>query len=391
MQLSPWRVLKTLRETLGHLREEVARNESRIQALETQLVESSASALRQAADERERRLREATDSIVEFVTLRVDEVQVGLNQLLIDRTSEVYADLIKKIDDRILSTENAILSHISSLERSIAATQNDLRGTQSDLARQMSELRRALSALQRVSFHSSTSPDSELATSARTSPIDDVTYSMIEDRFRGSTDEIYERQRQYLPYVQERVTHEFPLLDVGCGRGEWLRLLRDHGLHATGLDMNVAFVEECHEADLSVALGVIPEHFASIKDDSLGAITMFQVAEHLDFATLQTSIHESHRVLKPGGVLIIEFPNIQTHAVGASTFWIDPTHARPLHPQVVEFLVQTAGFTLVPSMYSSPVIEIPELSGLDASTKSLLLRITEMVGGSGDVAVIGFA
>lgn len=327
-----------------------------------------------AAEYTERRISEAQQAIIDFVVTRGNEIQEGMNSLLEARAGEVYRDLTRQSEERINSTETAL---------------------KDDFVRQLSEMRRAVSALSRTSgfapLDASTSGTPQAETDQQSLRINDVLYSMLEDRFRGDIALIRERQSQYLPVVLNQVSPTQPLLDIGCGRGEWLTLLTDSGIAARGVDTNVAFVEECRTQGLNVELGRVPDYLTHIDDQSLGAITLFQVAEHLDFATLTDLFEQCHRVLMPGGVLLLEFPNIRSLMVGATTFWIDPTHHRPLHPQVVEFLVQQAGFVLQPTIYSSPVMSRPQLDGLPEQAQAFLYELADIVGGAGDVAVVATA
>ncbi len=175
----------------------------------------------------------------------------------------------------------------------------------------------------------------------------DELYEAFEDQYRGREEDIKNRQSYYLPIVQSVVNVNNPLLDIGCGRGEWLTLLRDHGLPASGVDTNQAAVARCTERGLQVDLDDGLRRLRSVPESSLGAVTLFQVIEHLDLATLVEVLRSSLTALTTGGVLLAEFPNIESLSVGASTFWLDPTHIRPLHPQLVTFLAREVGFRTV--------------------------------------------
>lgn len=211
--------------------------------------------------------------------------------------------------------------------------------------------------------------------------VSDELYAAIEARFRGDPSLIKSRQQQYLPYVSGTMNGA-QLLDLGCGRGEWLELLRENGLPARGVDSNRAFVDSARARGLDVTEGDITDHLGRQADASLGVITMFQVAEHLPLGVLEKILSESHRVLGPGGVLIVEIPNIETLRVGAATFWIDPTHERPLFPEFLVFMVERAGFASVVRQTSTALDDTPD--GLSETEASLFQRIN----GDGDFAVI---
>ena len=143
------------------------------------------------------------------------------------------------------------------------------------------------------------------------------------------------------------------MLDLGCGRGEWLEVLAENGLAARGLDLNRVAVEECAQAGLDVVHADALEHLRAIKSDTLGAIAAFHVIEHLGFGQLIALLDEIQRVLRPDGAVLLETPNPENLIVGACNFWLDPTHVKPLPPELMQFLCETRGFTPVRSPASS--------------------------------------
>ena len=215
----------------------------------------------------------------------------------------------------------------------------------------------------------------------QSSDVSDSLYAAIEDRFRGAPEAIAERQSRYLTHLSG-VSGETPALDLGCGRGEWLGLLSAHGIAASGIDSNEVFVSQCQSRGLQVRRGDLLDELRSIASGSLGAVSMFQVAEHLPLRYLENVLAHAHRVLTDEGVLIVEIPNVETLRVGAATFWIDPTHQRPIFPEFLALLVERAGFTSIMRDTSTPLTETP--SGLDNVTRQLW----ERVNGAGDFAVI---
>ena len=254
------------------------------------------------------------------------------------------------------------------------------------------ELRRAIDRI-RVGGTAVAAPDSNPGTGRveHATQIDDVMYIALEDHFRGDPAIIRERQSSYLPYVRDCVDHGYPLLDIGFGRGEWLELLRDHSIPSRGIDTNIVSVEEASARGLDVMHVDIAEHLANLPDQSIGAITLFQVFEHLPFPVLLESMRSIVRVLRPGGVLIAEVPNSENLSVGASTFWIDPTHQRPLFPGVLKFLAKEVGFATVEGLYSSPLAPEPDLSAIPEPARTTVLDLFRRVYGAGDFALIARA
>ncbi len=224
-----------------------------------------------------------------------------------------------------------------------------------------------------------------------TSVIDDAFYISLEDRFRGDTKLITDRQKEYLPFISDIVNDSTPLLDIGCGRGEWLDLLKSEGIASRGVDSNQSAVAECQEKSLNVTNSDLLTALINTPSQSLGSVTMFQVLEHLPFDVVVNVLRESLRVLVPGGVFIGEIPNCETLRVGASTFWIDPTHQRPLYPAVLEFIASEVGFRSTKGRYSSPLALTPVIDHLPEQVANIILDLHYRVNGPGDFAIIATA
>jgi SAM-dependent methyltransferase len=168
----------------------------------------------------------------------------------------------------------------------------------------------------------------------------DALYVALEDRFRGSREEIKERVREYLPYVKDFE----PVIDLGCGRGEWLEVLAENGIESCGVDSNGLQVEQCRARGFDVAEQDLFVYLKSLPDESAGTITGFHIIEHLSFNALTALLNEVLRVLRPGGVAIFETPNPENIVVGANYFYLDPTHRHPLPTELMEFLFRNRGF-----------------------------------------------
>jgi SAM-dependent methyltransferase len=157
--------------------------------------------------------------------------------------------------------------------------------------------------------------------------------------FRGREDFIAERQRVYLPFVQgmKRV------IDLGCGRGEFLRLLAEKGIRATGVEMDEALVERLRREGHEVIAGDAVNYLRSLPEATVDAIFSAQVIEHLDPKDLRELLALSRTRLRRGGVLIAETVNPESHQA-LKTFHVDLTHQRPIYPQVLLHLCREAGF-----------------------------------------------
>jgi SAM-dependent methyltransferase len=175
-------------------------------------------------------------------------------------------------------------------------------------------------------------------------------YVALEDRFRGSRAEIKERFREYLPYVKDCE----PVIDLGCGRGEWLELLTESGIEARGVESNPLQVRQCTDRGLVVVEQDLFVYLRTLPDESAGAITGFHIIEHVSFNALVLLLNEVLRILRPGGVAIFETPNPENVIVGSNYFYLDPTHRHPLPTELMEFLFKNRGFENVELLMLHP-------------------------------------
>lgn len=169
-------------------------------------------------------------------------------------------------------------------------------------------------------------------------------YIAFEDRFRGPFDKIKERVSVYIDNLAHLANTNKRVVDIGCGRGELLTALRESGIHAIGVDSNPSSITSLQGRGFEASCEDLSDFLKRTPDSSLAAITMLHVVEHLPFDQLLTTFQEVFRVLEPGGIFIAETPNSLNLTVGSSTFWIDPTHQKPLHPEVLRFLSDFIGF-----------------------------------------------
>jgi O-antigen chain-terminating methyltransferase len=163
-------------------------------------------------------------------------------------------------------------------------------------------------------------------------------YFAFEARMRAPTAEVRERQR---PYVEDLRGHA-PVLDLGCGRGELLELLREQGIEARGIDANADMVAFARGEGLDVTQGDLFEVLES--ERGLGAITALQVVEHLPPGALVRFLELTHAALRSNGLLIVETINPASPAALVHYF-ADLTHAQPVVPATLELLARHAGFS----------------------------------------------
>ncbi|MFN2239304.1 MAG: class I SAM-dependent methyltransferase [Thermoanaerobaculia bacterium] len=167
-------------------------------------------------------------------------------------------------------------------------------------------------------------------------------YRRLEEGLRGSEGEV----RESLAFYLDRARQSQPVVDVGCGRGEFLEMCRAGGIEARGFDTNELSVADLRARGLTVSAEAIPDCFRGMADASIGSIFASHVVEHLPIEPLIELFAESRRVLRPGGFLMIETPNAEALAMSASDFWRDPTHLAPRHLAALTLLAREYGFAV---------------------------------------------
>ena len=170
-------------------------------------------------------------------------------------------------------------------------------------------------------------------------------YLAFEDTYRGSENLVSERLSVYLPYVERCLSRATSIsaLDLGCGRGEWLHLLKNLGILGIGLDCNPLAVAHCQDKGINVKFGEANAGLQEIDDESLDLITAFHLIEHLSVDNFYGLLIEIVRVLKPGGQVFLETPNPANILVSSYDFYRDPSHQQPVHPDTLRFLLHSFG------------------------------------------------
>jgi SAM-dependent methyltransferase len=205
-------------------------------------------------------------------------------------------------------------------------------------------------------------PSPEVAR-ATTRAAADSSYTAFENRFRGSREEIRSRQEDDVALFRDLA----PVVDLGCGRGEFLELLGAAGIEAWGVEGNANAFRECREKGLDVVQGDLVNVLQEQDAGSLGGLFAAQVAEHLPPPVLGALLAEAHRTLRAGGLLVLETPNPASALSFHDVFIRDLTHERPLHPETLRFLAAAAGFTDVRIQMRNPVPEDVRLRLLPGS------------------------
>lgn len=207
-------------------------------------------------------------------------------------------------------------------------------------------------------------------------------YRTFEEKFRGPRELVKSRLRVYLPFLRPlRGSFSTALaVDLGCGRGEWLELLYEQGFEAEGVDLDDGMLAACRDLGLKVQTGDALGYLTALPDDSQAIVSGFHLVEHIPFQVLLQLVAEALRVLKPGGLLILETPNPENIIVGATNFYIDPTHHRPIPPPLLAFIPEHVGFK------RTRVLRLQEADDLRNNPTPCLLEVLN--GVSPDYAVV---
>jgi 2-polyprenyl-3-methyl-5-hydroxy-6-metoxy-1,4-benzoquinol methylase len=243
-------------------------------------------------------------------------------------------------------------------------------GALPDLRAQVGVLQRATQMLKRE-LESAPSPQlpatSHQPPVAGHQPLDDYKYVGFEDRFRGSDEDIRTKLGAYVPLF----AGASDVLDVGCGRGEFLALLRAEGVRVTGVDANHEMAVVARERGLEVVESDALVHLESMADGSLGGIMAAQVVEHLEPAYLMRLLATAFHKLRPGAPVVIETINPACWLAFFSSYLRDFTHVRPIHPETLQYLLQASGFGGVTIRYSAPVPDHMKMQPIDLPAETL--------------------
>jgi len=187
--------------------------------------------------------------------------------------------------------------------------------------------------------------------------LDAYKYLAFEDKFRGSREEIRARLAEYLPDFEGATD----VLDVGCGRGEFLDLLRERGIAARGVDVNHEMVEACRARGLDVAEADALGYLDALADQSLGGLFAAQVVEHLEPAYLVRLLETAYHKLRPGAKIVLETINPACWYAFFESYLRDLTHVRPLHPDTLVYLLVASGFQRTEVRYRAPFPDASKL------------------------------
>jgi len=274
---------------------------------------------------------------------------------LADAKDRLYASLGNTRADLLLEAMDKRLEHVSLGLRRLSER---FSGVETSLTVARSELRG-------LEARASGTSAPETGTGAAFDPqtFEAEHYLAFEERFRGSSEELRERLRTYVSYFEGLA----PVVDLGCGRGEFLELLRDAAIESKGIDANREMVHTCRDKNLEAEVSDLTSYLEHAASGSLGGLFAAQVIEHLPPPTLRTVLGECYRVLAPHGCVVLETVNPRSVAAFVA-FYRDLTHQKPVHPETLEFLLRAVGFRDVTIRYGSPISERAKLLDVTSDT-----------------------
>ncbi|MGF6485062.1 methyltransferase domain-containing protein [Paraburkholderia sp. JPY419] len=217
----------------------------------------------------------------------------------------------------------------------------------------------------------------------------DAYYLAFEDANRGTRENVRAKLAIYDDWLATnvpragRLTHQ--IVDIGCGRGEWLSYVRERGHDAIGIDVSPVMVKACVAQGFDARHTDALKYLRSLPTGSVAAVTGFHIIEHLPFDYLFALVQESYRVLVEGGSVLFETPNPENILVGSHTFYHDFTHRNPITPSAITFLLKYHHFEAIDIIRSSPYPEEAKVPGNDPLTE----RVNGHLCGPQDFAVHG--
>ncbi len=366
-RLSPW----GLKKAINHLQDSVDRSAEHQRALDGHI------------DSLGDRVA-AAESRLDAVEEEIRMIQAELGSLRDDRTS--------RLEERVDSVEADAAQLKDQVVPAAVERGNVL------IDRLAEELEEVASLVERMALSEPIPVPSRAGSRQLAEALADVQPRLLE-AFRGPEEEIRHRLDHHLPVLRDAT----PVVDLGCGRGELLLLLREAGIKACGVEQDPALVQAARRRGVEVIEGDALDTLRSHTEDQLGAVVAIHLLEHLEPALVLELLREARRVLRPGGVFLAECPNPHSLRVGAALYWCDPTHARPLLPETLELYFKSSGYEVQHVEYLHPFPEeqrigsalgsVPpdvssEIAKVYENIAKLIGRIDDLLNGPRDFAIV---
>ena len=303
---------------------------------------------------------------------RYNAALTALDRVIVNATrfAELSREDAAAIGTALLGFLQQITAFVDTKDRALTAR----------LAAQLDEHQRSLDAIPELRTHiavlrreiasgasRSPSPESRIPSPEPRIPNPDITYAAFEDTFRGSTEEIRNKQRAYVPLFVGRTD----VVDIGCGRGEFLDLLKQAGVPARGVDVNREMAADARERGLDAVEGDALAYLSLRPEASLGGLFAAQVVEHLEPSYLMRLLATAFQKLRPGSPIVLETINPACWLAFFSSYLRDFTHVRPIHPDTLQYLLQASGFERVTIRYSAPVPEHTKMQAVHLTAETL--------------------
>jgi SAM-dependent methyltransferase len=310
--------------------------------------------------------------LLDLIRTRLLRRQETFNSVMVQYINEYVRPLELAIDDvrRFQEALAARERRMEALIESIRTEHAEIRTSLGVLQQATHNLGSVVSSVSRtsdpvVSGFSQTKEPSARESSAPSSSVETLSHKYVgfEDAFRGSSEDIQRRLRDYIPIF----AGASDVLDIGCGRGEFLALLREGGVTAQGIDLNDAMVAVCREKGFEATKADALSYLRALPPGSLGGLFAAQVVEHLEPAYLTRLLEAAFEALRPGAPIVLETINPACWFAFFESYIRDITHVRPLHPDTLKFLLIASGFQQIEIRYRAPYPEHEKLQPLPAS------------------------
>ena len=313
---------------------------------------------------------------------RIAQSQSAISDQVNDRIAQSQSAISDQVNDRIAQSQSKVYSDIGEQVRSVILAMNKDIENRAWLAGILEE---------KIAKSKEKRSDEMLS-----SQVTGLNYFIFEDRFRGSRNDTKAKQLKFVKYFEGCKN----VLDIGCGRGEFLELLKDNGISGHGIDIDEDMVRYCRSRDLNVEKLDAVSYLNQLEDKSLDGIFIDQVVEHLDPDYLIKMIDLCYIKMLFGAYIIMETVN-PLSLLSLADFYMDMSHKRPVHPETLKFLMSAAGFRETVAQFYEPAVEDGRLRYIDAdelaekerSLADIINRNTDMLNnmvfGPQDYAAIG--
>jgi SAM-dependent methyltransferase len=313
---------------------------------------------------------------------------------ILEQVSQTNGELSGQIDG-IRSSTLRLRSVIDSLQEELRNGRNQLLAVIREQRARERDVRRFVNAVETgvVPLSSGPAKPTPAMFASEVKCQGEFDYFLFEDNFRGDETVIRNRQAEYLKYFLGREN----VVDIGCGRGEFLGLLRENGIKAQGVELGLDQFLLCREKGLDVVQQDLFTFLESVPDGSLGGLFSAQVIEHLTASDQLRYVTLAYQKCEPGSPVIFETINAQCVFAVVRNFFLDPTHIRPVHPETLKFAMESAKFRNVELKFMGPVDDrlIPRLN-IGGNAEELekfnlaIEQLNDLIYGYKDFAAIGW-